>query len=278
MKQVCRTSILTVIAVMLLYARLAAGASLDAPEHRGMRHVGKNVYVDPEMAPDQIQRLLRLVAKSRQRVSLFYEQLIARPNIVFCATADCYRSFGAVGLGYTDGTNVVISPYGQRVAIVAHELAHVEFSARVGGLAKVLERVPQWFDEGQAVMVSMAEEFSEEAWKTATSGGENAPPLSSLESMPDWNRITGENGEDMQLSYGTAKREVSRWFDQSGHNGFQALLSALSNNEAFGESYSRIEATHGRPVDSASATSEPVEYFVMKDIPKATSGFARAAW
>lgn len=277
MKQVFRLSTLTLLALILLSTRPAAGAALDTPEQRGMRPIGDKVYVDPEMAPEQTQKLLSLVAKSRQRTALFYERLIARPSIVFCATTDCYRGFGAIGLGYTDGSTVVISPSGQRVAILAHELAHVEFSARVGGLAKVLERVPQWFDEGQAVMVSMAEEFSEDAWKAATSGGEEAPPLSSLASMSDWNRITGKHGERMQLSYGTAKREVRRWFGRAGHAGFQALLSALSNDEAFAESYARIETLEGHAVATGGGQPEPAGYFVLK-LDNPAPDFARATW
>jgi hypothetical protein len=244
MKMLSRFFLPAIVALAAFYAHAAQAASLGAPEAAGMQHAAEYLYVDPAMPSDQVTRAQELVEKARKRVELLYGELVARPKIIFCATTDCYRKFGAVGLGFTDGTNLVISAQGRRVAIIAHELSHIEFSARVGGFAKVLERVPQWFDEGQAVMVSMAEEFSEDAWKTSTENGKNAPQLNAIASMDDWIRLTGPTGENMQLTYGTAKREVSRWFKLSGKRGFQALLRALHNDEPFSEAYSRIEATY----------------------------------
>lgn len=273
-----RSIVLTLCAVALLLSRGAAGASLEAPEGAGMRHVGNNVYVDPKMSGDKANALLRLVDLAQKRVGIFYGELRARPKIVFCATSDCYREFGAVGLGYTDGSNLVISPNGQRVAILAHELAHVEFSARVGGFAKVMKQVPQWFDEGQAVMVSMAEEFSDDAWRKATDGGKNAPQLYSLVSMADWVRQTGAEGEHMQLTYGTAKQEVSRWFSRSGPSGFQALLTALSNNESFAAAYSRVESAHGQLADATRAERSSSVDLIAAPVPASPEGFSRSAW
>jgi len=274
------TALFALFAVIVSFSGAAAGVPLGTPEEMGMRKISGRVYVDPELPSEQAEKALQLVEQSRQRVAAFYGQAVARPNIIFCATAGCYRSFGAIGLGYTDGTNVIISPHGRRIAILAHELAHMELSARIGGFEKVLERVPQWFDEGQAVMVSQAEEFSEVAWKTATRDGADAPALSSLESMADWNRITGVNGENMQYSYGTARREVGRWFSAVGLPGFKALLSALSADDAFDTAYSRAEGMHSHPVDSASLTVQAVERSKPNSIDGAgwAGNSARAAW
>lgn len=270
--------LLTLWVATAFFAPVAAGASLEAPEAAGMRSVAKQVYVDPEIPGDRADELQHLLEKAQKRVASFYGKLHARPKIVFCATADCYRDFGAKGLGFTDGTNLVISPQGQRIAIIAHELAHVEFGARIGGFAKVMERIPQWFDEGQAVMVSMAEEFSEEAWKNATDDGKHAPPLQALASMEDWIRLTGANGENMQLTYGTAKQEVNRWFNRSGHGGFQTLLQALQDNEPFAEAYSRIEAAHGHAIPKTSAGRQFSADSTTEAARPAPGNFARTAW
>jgi hypothetical protein len=238
---------LALFAILLLFvSRTTLGAALAAPEAAGMRHLAGKVYVDPELAPDRAAGLLELVAAARRRVAAVYGTVQAEPNIVFCASLNCYQSFGAIGLGYTDGADLVIAPRGQRAAIIAHELAHVELSKRLGGMAKVMARIPQWFDEGQAVMVSMAEEFSEDAWKAATRDGVDAPPLATLASMADWSRVTGPYGENMQKSYGTARHEVSRWFNRSGPRGFQALLVALAANESFATAYVRAEAANAQ--------------------------------
>jgi len=283
MKSPRYASFLAVLSVIFFFSGAAAGASLGTLEEMGMRQVANNVYVDTDMASDRAKELLPLVAEARRRVAAYYGEAVARPNIIFCASADCYRNFGAIGLGFTDGTNVIISPHGQSAAIVAHELAHMELSVRVGGFAKVLERVPQWFDEGQAVIVSQAEEFSEEAWKKATRNGADAPSLLSLQATADWNRITGPNGENMQLSYGTARREVGRWFGTAGLPGFHALLSALSSDDAFDAAYSRIEGAHSRKhshsVVSANSALPPGKSS-GSEIPSewASRGFERATW
>ena len=266
-------------AVLVLFSHSSSAASsLDAPEEAGMLHIGKNVYVDPAMSQAQVELVSELLEKARTQTGVFYGELVAQPKVIFCATPDCYRAFGAVGLGFSDGNNLVISPQGQRVAIIAHELAHVEFSVRIGGFAKVLDHVPQWFDEGQAVMVSMAAEFSEEAWMDATENGTQIPDLNSLAAMSDWIRLTGRNGENMQLTYGTAKHEVSRWFNRIGYSGFQALLLALQSNEPFAEAYARIEATHD-PIVFAN-NNDPQSSITFATAPQATKPhyFIRAAW
>lgn len=278
MKLPRRTSFLAAFSAILLFSGAAIAASHGTPDEKGMRRIADRVYADPEMGSDQEEKLLQLVDASRQRVAAFYGQAIAHPNIIFCASNDCYRRFGAIGLGYTDGTNVIISPQGQRVAIVAHELAHMELSARIGGFAKVLDCVPQWFDEGLAVMISQAEEFSDDAWKKATHDGANAPALASLEAMADWNRITGANGENMQLSYGTARREVRRWFGTAGLPGLHTLLFALSGNDTFNVAYSRIEGAHARRVVSAHATATPGVAVKTADWTNWQGNFARASW
>jgi hypothetical protein len=278
MKLASRILVIALATIAALPIRTALAASLEAPEELGLRHLADNIYVSPEMPDDKIERVTALVAQARERVKQFYGEPLAHPKIVICATQECYCEFGAVGLGFTDGSNLVISPQGLRVPIIAHELAHVEFTTRVGGFAKVLQDVPQWFDEGQAVLISMAEEFSEIAWREATADGRDAPPLSALTAMDDWNRLTGSAGEYMQFTYGTAHHEVSRWFDQVGPSGLQGLSQALRNGETFAEAYARIGAKRDFANASESADREAlVEH--TPALPVIPSGnFLRAAW
>ncbi len=209
-----------------------------------MRSLGGGVYVDPAMPAEQVQGLKRVVEGARRRVALFYGATSASPNVVFCASQDCYCDLGGIGLGFSDGAHVLISPQGRRHAIVAHELAHVELASRIGGLERVLDLLPQWFDEGLAVLTSMAREFDDEAWSEATGEGAAAPALSEIAAMNDWSRRTGPNGEHMQMTYGTARREVARWFAVVGVDGLADLLTALETREPFAEAYARIEREH----------------------------------
>lgn len=278
MKTAKRIHLFILCAIAMLSTGAASAAALDAPEEAGLRQVAEHIYVSPEMSGDQVAQAITLVKLARQRVAQFYGEPLARPNILMCATADCYCDFGAVGLGFTDGNTVLISPQGRRVAIIAHELAHVEFAARVGSFAKVLADVPQWFDEGQAVLISQAEEFSEAAWHAATAGGRTAPPLTTLVAIDDWNRLTGAAGEAMQLTYGTARREVDRWFALAGPGGLPALAQALRQGETFADAYARIAVSQhlATALPAADRQTSPMPTAV---VPGAPSGsLIRAAW
>jgi hypothetical protein len=158
---------------------------------------------------------------------------------------ECYRKYGGIGLGYTIGNNILISPYGTRAAIVSHELSHAELAARLGGQKQAQSKVPQWFDEGTAVMVSLAYEFSDDAWLAACHDGETSPPLSELETRAGWQHVTGANGVNMQLSYGTARQEVIRWYAQVGRKGLIQLIQALKANQDFHDAYRGIEGAAG---------------------------------
>jgi hypothetical protein len=263
-------------ALALLSIGTASAASLATPEQSGLLQVAENIYVSPEMPRAQVEQALSLVHQARQRVAQFYGDLRARPNIVLCATTECYCEFGAVGLGFTDGSHLVIAPQGLRVPIIVHELAHVEFASRVGSFAKVLHDVPQWFDEGQAVLISQAEEFSEAAWREATGDGRNAPPLAALTAMDDWNRLTGANGEYMHFTYGTARHEVGHWFAVAGPSGLRALAEAMHQGATFADAYGQTGADRrlatALPDRQAPAMSGPA-------LPGAAlGGLVRAAW
>lgn len=207
----------------------------------GMLPIAPHIYVDREMPAGSATRLLNIVEKARVRAAYFYGELIAEPDILFCSTMECYRKFGAIGLGYTLGNTILISPYGTRAAIVSHELSHVELAARLGRQPDVMDKVPQWFDEGIAVIVSLAYEFSDEAWLEACHNGESSPRLSEIESVDGWNHVTGANGVNMQRSYGTARQEVVVWYAKAGRKGLDQLIQGLKAKENFHDVYRKIE-------------------------------------
>lgn len=223
-----------------LHAKIA-GSHILLPAEEGLVEIAPHVFVDQEVGPANVARLLKLMDKARVRAGFYYGELLATPDVLFCSSMDCYRKFGGIGLGYTRGNTILISPYGWRAAIVSHELSHVELATRLGGSPEVLDRVPQWFDEGMAVMVSMAHEFSDEAWAEACGRGEGSPRLNELESMAGWKRVTGADGVNMQLSYGTARQEVARWYAAVGRKGMEQLIQALKTRQDFHMAYQSVE-------------------------------------
>jgi len=224
-----------------------ARSPLDDPRAHGLVPVAEGIWAEASLPGVDRDALVHLVSDARARVEHYYGALAGHPNIAFCASDRCYTRLGAHGLGFSDGQHVLIAPRGRRAAIVAHELAHVELATRLGGMDQVLHRVPQWFDEGLAVMISGAEEFSEHAWRDATENGRHAPSLDALADLPTWHRLTGEQGEGMQLTYGTAGHEVRRWTDLSGHAAPDQLTRALRDGEAFTTAYRRLASAPPPP-------------------------------
>lgn len=226
----------------------AANAAQPFPlANQALVPISQRVFLNSAVTPETRTRILGLVEQARAQVTAFYNGLVSDPEIVVCTTTDCFRKAGGVGLGFSDGSNILISPYGGNTAIISHEWSHVELANRLGGFARVVAKVPQWFDEGLAVLASQAPEFSEEAWLKATDKGRNAPSLSELESLSDWIRITGTDGANMQLSYGTARHEVGRWYAKVGHAGLMRLIDALNRGEGFYAAYWRIENSADHP-------------------------------
>lgn len=239
-----RKTLLTTFLIILAVVFPAVGAeahALHAPAQMGMEARGNGVFLDPDLPAAVREKIPGFIEEAKKLVSYYYRDLLAKPNLVFCGSAACFSNFGGCGLGFTDGEHIVISRQGIRPDIIAHELAHVEFATRLGGFSRVLERVPQWFDEGLAVLVSKSEEFSDDAWLKSTHNGKDAPGLSDLESMQNWSKFTGDQGENRQLTYGTAKREVERWFMIVGSAGLWELIESLKHNESFLHAYRRIE-------------------------------------
>ncbi|WP_230969741.1 hypothetical protein [Nitrogeniibacter aestuarii] len=233
---------LSLLLALVLTGPARAASPLDDPRQHGMVRVAEDIWADAAMEAEAREQLVPLVRQAQQRVARHYGTLAGAANVVFCATRSCYQRFGAHGLGFSDGSHVLIAPRGRRVAIVAHELAHVELATRLGGMDAVMRSVPQWFDEGLAVLISGAEEFNESTWRAATDEGRSAPALDELADMDSWNRLTGTDGAGMHLTYGTACHELRRWTQAAGPEGPRNVVSALRNHEPFAAAYRRIEA------------------------------------
>ena len=117
---------------------------------------------------------------------------------------------------------------------LTHELSHVELATRVG-VVRALLKVPQWFDEGLAVLVSADPDFTEARWLAATDNGARAPSPDRLRTLGGWLSV------DRELSYGTARHEVARWYARVGRSGLDRLFAALHAGETFERAYANAE-------------------------------------
>jgi hypothetical protein len=128
------------------------------------------VYADGAATPEQRRQVLDLVAAARQRVRDFLGETRSSPRVLVCLSADCYGRIGGGGeKGQTLRDRVVaLSPGGADVVIASHELVHAEMFRRLG--SSRYDRVPRWFHEGLAVLVS-----DDPRYLTGRAAGERCP-------------------------------------------------------------------------------------------------------
>jgi hypothetical protein len=235
------TKLLWILAFVLLagagFSRLASHEIVRCYLVRwsDLDNIAPNLYVDPTMPESQRQILQSSLADAKERVAVLYGEYTADPVIIAGHTMEVMEVYGGnvynrAGRAYFTpiAAFIILGPSGLlSVDVLSHELAHVEFSARIGYWHR--GEIPNWFDEGLAVQFE--ERYSEAEWQARTDNGRTAPALDQI----------GIIRHDDWLKYATAKHEVRRWLDIVGQEGFGALLQAIRNGNEFQETYNRIE-------------------------------------
>ena len=234
--------------------------------------VGKRtLYVSNEATPRQRAVLLNHLQIASARIRQFWGGQQGSATVIYCPTQAQYALYcsGGEGAGCSIGmpwgdSFLVLGPEGNTPDVIAHELCHDELFARLGWLT-IKRQVPQWFNEGLALMVdyrfssggsSVGERFLEydAEWNYRAydlqelsldelnsgelnpkkSNPQAAPGLSSLETTRDF--FYGDYSQVM-LAYLTAGREVSRWLATVGTSALPRLIADLSEGKAFTEVY-----------------------------------------
>ena len=140
-------AILLVIAVAVVAVVWPSVTATGCPRCYGMVRVQDGVYAQDDTRSAE---MTALVADAERRVGDFFGGRRTSPSVVACFTDDCYARIGGGGERGVAVLNraVMLSPRGLDPVIVAHEMTHVEVHRRAG------VDLPQWFDEGLAVVVS----------------------------------------------------------------------------------------------------------------------------
>jgi hypothetical protein len=209
---------------------------LDATSF-GMEQIAPRVYVSKEVSDDQRKQLLSSIEKARHRVTTFYGGLVSDPTIYGCATQDCIEFFGGMGDGYAvQMTGILLWPKSFIPEPIAHEWSHVELFARLGDAG--MKRIPGWFNEGLAVVVSELPQHSEAMYQEAVSSGYAIPSMSDLHRR-EWGPLFKqyENPKGINIIYSTVGHEVRMWYQRVGQAGLLRLIEALKAGKKFSDIY-----------------------------------------
>lgn len=186
--------LVAVAGVALAYPSVAATA---CPRCYGLVKVQDDVYAEDDSRDAE---LTALVAEAERRVGDFFGTRRSSPTIVACFTDDCYRRVGGGrerGIAVLNRA-VMLSPRGFDPVILAHEMTHVELHHRVDA------DVPQWFDEGLAVVVSDDRRYLLPVGAADRCRVEPDGPLPVT--LPEWLRAAGAD----EQTYAKAACRVSR--------------------------------------------------------------------
>ncbi|MFI7467140.1 hypothetical protein [Nonomuraea sp. NPDC049646] len=250
--------------VALAYPSLAA---TTCPGCYGLTELSPGVYVEDGLTPAQRERVREVADQAARRVTAFYGGRLSSPGLLVCLTEACYRRIGG---GQERGVavlnrSVMLSPRGLDPVIASHEMSHVELHARLASSAEV----PQWFDEGLAVVVSgdprylapepapnhhpapastpdrhpTPEPTQQDRHPTPDSTQDRPPPPGSVQdrclvapsgplpvTLEEWLRTASAD----PATYAKSACQVSRWLDgNGGRAGLLALVARLNAGEPF---------------------------------------------
>ena len=248
------------IGFVLLYPQLLRclriGQSGDFRTLTGM----KEVYINRTATAPQQTQFRQHVGAATDRIRRFWGDRRGRAILIYCPKQADYEQYcvGGEGAGCSLGmpwgaSYVVLGPDGNSTDVIAHELCHDELFTRLGWW-RVKRQIPQWFNEGLALMVDYR--FSSPAvWEQPDSTQHSASrfddddlmpfaprtmlKLTDLETTRDF--FEGDYSRTM-LAYQTAADEVSRWLLVVGRAGVPALANAVADSENFGDVYRRLES------------------------------------
>lgn len=249
------------IGFLLLFPQLIHCFRVQSSDQFRMLTGAPNVYIHQTATSQQVNQFSQQLLAARQRIQRFWGDRRGQAILIYCPYQADYEQYCAGGegagcsLGMPWGTSyLILGPDGNNTDVIAHELCHDELFARLGWW-RVKQQIPQWFNEGLALMVDYR--FSNPSvWETPDSsshdrsvwvetGPMHYPPspmlkLSELETTRDF---FGNSATHTMLAYQTAADEVARWLSIAGHKSVPVLTNAIANGDAFDDIYRRLERT-----------------------------------
>ena len=222
------------------------GFKLWMPEWFGMERVNNYMYADPNMSEQKRNNFVELVSDAKGSVENYFGSLMSYPDVFACSTEACYQQYGGVtsrAKAYGN-SKLLLSPRGITTPVIAHEWSHAELYTQLGGYSNV-KKIPAWFNEGLAVMVSSEPSHSVEAWNDIKRKGVLVPQISNLITKEDWLAAIKKYGDEEASTnpnksgvvYASAGHEVRMWFNKGGTEKLAQFIELINQGINFEEAY-----------------------------------------
>ncbi|MBD2753568.1 hypothetical protein [Spirosoma validum] len=218
-----------------------------------------NVYVNQSATASQQHTFQQHVITARSRIQRFWGDRRGQATLIYCPRQSDYEQYcaGGEGAGCSIGTPwgaayLILGPDGNNTDVIAHELCHDELFARLGWW-RVKQQIPQWFNEGLALMVDYR--FSNPSlWEKPDSSvrpdsAETNPnpmpfpprPMLKLTDLETTRNFFGGDYAHTMLAYQTAAEEVTRWLSIVGRASIPILSNSVAKGDSFVDTYRRLE-------------------------------------
>jgi len=222
-----------------------------SPETFGMEKISDYVYVNPEMSKNSREKILEYVKESRKNIVAIYGGVKSTPDVIACSTEECYRKFGGVTSKAKNygGVSFLLSPRGMTAPLITHEWSHNELYTRLDSFW-YYRNIPQWFDEGLAVVASKEPTHSDEVWRYILKHNIPKPSLDNLVSLNEWHKAIskygvlankGNNPGKISVVYATAGHEVRKWYKCVEKSGVLEIINLIQSGHEFSYVYESIK-------------------------------------
>ncbi|AKD54610.1 hypothetical protein [Spirosoma radiotolerans] len=215
----------------------------------------------------QLRQFRQHTQAAFDRIRRFWGDRRGQAILIYCPVQSDYERYcaGGEGAGCSVGTPwgtsyLILGPEGNSTDVIAHELCHDELFTRIGWW-RVKRQIPQWFNEGLALMVDYR--FSNPAVWEQPDSTDQAPsfseenttlpfpqrPLLTLTELETTRDFFGGDYTHTMLAYQTAADEVARWLAVVGREGVPALTDAINAGQEFSETYRQLERNKREGID-----------------------------
>ena len=216
------------------------------PSWIDMKQIIPNVYVNSDMNITQQKILLKEIPKAKQYVKDVWGTIKSKPIIYACSTEQCSRTLGIGARAHQINNHIVLSPKALTKEMISHEWSHSELYKRADCFFN-WKKIPSWFDEGVAVLVSHEPSHDKRAWKQIQTQNLSHPSTNELykivttrqwtEAFHKYNKNL--NKDIIVVIYATAGHEVSNWYKNAKSKGLANLIEEVKNGNSFDEIYKK---------------------------------------
>lgn len=141
---------------LLLCAALPAAAQGLPGVPRGMVSVNNRIWIDRNTSAAERKEIVRRIAAAEAGIAKAFGKRRSAPLWQICATSACDKANGMSGRAMTYGP-ILITVTSKAVKdgkTYLHEHAHAEMASALPLRIGATSRLPNWFDEGLATIVS----------------------------------------------------------------------------------------------------------------------------